>query len=130
MGKESDGYNLDGAPAGATLDEPYKPLYASAYVQSKYEYRDLILNVGLRFEHYDPKIKTVDKTLNPLTQEYDYNQMDYNVALGIIDESQIKQTEGHQLLLPRISFSFPISDRTVFFSQFGKFAVEQVGCKR
>nr|AKQ03511.1 TonB-dependent receptor [uncultured Ignavibacteria bacterium Rifle_16ft_4_minimus_38087] len=122
LGKESDGYNLDGAPAGATLDEPYKPLYASAYVQSKYEYRDLILNVGLRFEHYDPKIKTVDKTLNPITREYDYNQMDYNVALGIIDESQIKQTEGHQLLLPRISFSFPISDRTVFFSQFGKFA--------
>ena len=122
LGKETDGYSLGGSPAGATLDAPYKPLYASAYVQSKYEYRDLILNVGLRFEHYDPKIKTVDKTLNPATGQYDYNQMDYDVALGIINEAQIKETEGHQLLLPRISFSFPVSDKTVFFSQYGKFA--------
>ena len=122
LGKQTDGQTLDGAPAGATLDAPYEPIYASAYVQSKYEYRDLILNVGLRFEHYDPKIMTVDKTLNPATGQFDYNQLDYNVALGIIDESQIKETEGYQLLLPRISFSFPVSDKTVFFSQFGKFA--------
>ncbi|MEK9136896.1 MAG: TonB-dependent receptor, partial [Bacteroidota bacterium] len=53
LGNETGGYTLSGS--SATLDPPYKPIFASAYVQNKVEYKDLILNIGVRYEYYDPK---------------------------------------------------------------------------
>jgi len=40
---------------------------------------------------------------------------------NMVDESLLKSSPAFGYLLPRISFSFPVSDQTVFYTQFGKY---------
>jgi outer membrane receptor protein involved in Fe transport len=116
-GNQTDGFSIP----GATVDKPYKPTFASAYLQNKFEFNDLILNFGLRYEYVDPKMKMMDPTLNSLTGQLDYQNVPVNAVTGLIDESLLKETQSFSFLLPRLSFSFPVSDRTVFYTQFGKY---------
>jgi len=119
LGTKSDGYTLAGS--SATLDPPYEPLTAAAYVQTKYEYKDLILNLGARYEYYDAKFKAATSKPNPVTGELDYTDIEYDYNLGIIDETKIVESDPISYVLPRVSFSFPVSDMTVFYAQYGKF---------
>lgn len=92
-------------------DAPRKPLYGSFYLQDKIEYNDLILNFGLRYDYFDadsrllrdPQNVTVDLTTNQIKEE------------NWIDSPTFSQ------ISPRLGFSFPVSDRTVFYMQYGKF---------
>ena len=59
------GYTVDGVQADDDLDGARKPVFISGYLQNKFEYRDLILSVGLRYEYFDPKHKTFADPLNP-----------------------------------------------------------------
>jgi outer membrane receptor protein involved in Fe transport len=120
LGEESDGYKLAGSDA--TLDPPFEPLTAAAYVQTRYEYKDLILNLGARYEYYDSKFKSATSKPNPVTGELDYTDIEYDYNLGIIDETQIVESDPISYVMPRVSFSFPVSDMTVFYAQYGKFA--------
>lgn len=106
------GYDVMGNPVESGLDGPRKPLFASAYVQNKYEYQDLIINFGLRYEYFDTKNKTFSDPLNP---SFDPN-------LDVIDESKLVEQDAFSFVLPRISFSFPVTAATVFFAQYGKYA--------
>ncbi len=106
------GYNVDGIQTNDGLDAPRKPVFLNGYVQSKFEYRDLILSVGLRYEYFNPKHKSFADPLNP----------DFNADLDVIDESTQKTVDAYQLLLPRISLSFPVTDNTVFYTQYGNYA--------
>jgi len=106
------GYDVDGNEVDAGFDEPRRPLFASAYLQNKFEYRDVILNLGVRYEMYDTKnMVPPDPT----------GASGFNESLDFIDESQLVKKDPEFYLLPRISFSFPASDRTVFYAQFGKY---------
>ncbi len=108
------GYDVDGNVADGGLDPAYKPSFISAYVQNKFEYRDLVLNVGLRYEYYNPNHLTF---ANPLTANATVNP-----DLNVIDETQLVRANKFQMVLPRISFSFPVTDNTVFYAQYGKYA--------
>ena len=125
-GVETDGYTLDGAPWGANLDKPYKPLFGSLYTSATLKSTDLELEAGIRYEYFEPNFKTLDKTLNPSTGVFDwgddYGNIDYNVALGIIDESKLKDIEAVGLFLPRLSIRFTLDDKTTFFAAYGRFA--------
>lgn len=116
-GNETDGFDI----GSAVVDKPYKPTFASAYLQNKFEFNDLILNFGLRYEFVDPKMLMLDPTLNTLTNELDYQNVPVDEETNLIDESQLKASPSFGYLLPRISFSFPVSDQTVFYTQFGKY---------
>ncbi|MEK6755905.1 MAG: TonB-dependent receptor, partial [Bacteroidota bacterium] len=106
------GYDVDGNEVDAGFDEPRKPLFASAYLQNRFEYRDIILNLGVRYELYDTKAPVPpDPT----------GASGFDQSLDFIDESQLVKKDPQFYLLPRISFSFPASDRTVFYAQFGKY---------
>jgi len=118
-GNETDGYNVPGV--SSKVDEPYKPTFAAAYVQNKFEFNDLILNFGLRYEYLDPKMLMVDPTLNPTTGQYDYQEVPVDQNLNIIPEDDFTRSKPFSFLLPRISFSFPVSDKTVFYTQYGKY---------
>ncbi len=106
------GYDVDGKETDEGLDAPRKPLFISAYVQNKFEYQDLILNLGVRFEHFDTKTKTFKDPLNP----------DMNNSLDVIDEDKLVEADPFNLLLPRFSFSFPVTNNTVFYAMYGKYA--------
>jgi hypothetical protein len=106
------GYDVDGNEVGSGVDGPRKPLFISGYAQSKFEYNDLVINLGVRFERYDTKNKTFADPTNP----------PFIDSLDVIDESKLVDQEPFNLFLPRVSFSFPVSDKTVFYAMYGKYA--------
>jgi hypothetical protein len=95
------------------VDAPRKPIFASAYLQNKIEYNDLILNFGLRYEYFNPRTRAFNDPVN--------FQNDFNTGLDIIKEGQLQEGATYQYVLPRLNFSFPVTDRTVFYAQYGKY---------
>lgn len=90
---------------------PRRPVFGSAYVQSKFEYRDLILNLGLRYERLAINAYAPDDLENP-TRDSE-NEW--------IDESAVTTIDPYEYLLPRVNFAFPVTDNTVFYAQYGKY---------
>ncbi len=85
------------------------PVLASVYVQDKIELADLVLNLGLRWDYMNAN---------------DYRPMNpYDVKLkgGLMDEDYLEETDAHWSISPRLGLSFPVTDKTVFHAQFGKF---------
>jgi outer membrane receptor protein involved in Fe transport len=89
---------------------PPKPVLAAAYIQDKIELSDIILNIGLRWDYVDPDSRTTD----------DPGNLTWN-ADNLLVPSMYKKTPTSSTVSPRIGFSFPVSDRTVFHAQYGKF---------
>lgn len=89
---------------------PRHPTFGAAYIQDKIELSDIILNVGLRYDYINPDSKDVKDPSN-LT----FTGQDLIVSDNIIATGKTNQ------ISPRIGFSFPVTDRTVFHAQYGKF---------
>jgi outer membrane receptor protein involved in Fe transport len=87
-----------------------KPVTAAAYIQDKIELSDIILNVGLRWDYIDPDSRTTADPGN-LTWNSD----------NLLVPSMYEKTPTTSVVSPRIGFSYPVSDRTVFHAQYGKF---------
>jgi len=92
-------------------DGPKKPIFASFYIQDKIEYNDLIINAGLRFDYFDPDSRKL-KNPESLTVDQKTSQ--------ILDENW-QDVDAFQQLSPRLGFSYPVSEKTVFYMQYGKF---------
>ncbi len=93
------------------IEGPKQPMFMAFYVQDKIEFNDLIINAGLRFDYFD----TDDKTLkNPANPEID-------AKTKYIKKSAWKDVDPFKQVSPRLGFSFPVSERTVFYMQYGKF---------
>ncbi|MCI0705913.1 MAG: TonB-dependent receptor [Ignavibacteriae bacterium] len=108
------GYDSKGHRIDEGFDGPRKPLFASAYIQNKFEFDDLVLNAGVRYELFDMKNVAPTNYVDPTWNE------DINYFAD--QESQLKETDPVHLLLPRVSFSFPVTDNTVFYGMYGKYA--------
>ncbi len=98
------GNSIDSGPFG-----PKHPVLASGYIQDKLELSDLIINAGLRFDYID-----VDswQWADPLIPTADPNT---HLPLGLSSGNTFSYVS------PRLGFSFPVTDRTVFHMQYGKF---------
>jgi hypothetical protein len=94
----------------AAFAGPQHPVIAAAYLQDKIEFEDLIINVGLRFDYIDSKGKQFADALN-------VGQSQNNLLVY----DQLQDVPTSKTVSPRIGFSFPVSDQTVFHSQYGKF---------
>ncbi len=88
-----------------------KPTFAAGYVQSKIELEDIILNLGIRYDYISADVV---QWKNP-------GDITFVDSLSAIDYSNYDVTPSHSYISPRIGFSFPVTDRTVFYAQFGKF---------
>ncbi|MDQ7041407.1 MAG: TonB-dependent receptor [Rhodothermus sp.] len=99
------------------LDGPKHPVTASLYINDKIEFNDIIVNAGLRWDYFDMDLWTVDDLSNPA---YDPN----NATVLGADEAPngLKAAPAKSVLQPRLGLSFPVTDRTVFHLQYGKFA--------
>jgi outer membrane receptor protein involved in Fe transport len=88
-----------------------KPVFAALYLQDKIEFNDLIINAGIRLDYYDMKdyklISPDNAVVHPTT--------------GYIMEDQWEKVDAFTQLSPRLGMSFPVSERTVFYAQYGKF---------
>ena len=105
------GYDIDGNEYDEFPNGPRKPLFASFYVQNKFEHRDMILNLGFRFERIDinaPRPKNLEEPA-------------FDEDLDWIIEDEMEESDPYDYVLPRVTFSFPVTDKTVFYTLYGKY---------
>ena len=99
------------------LQDPRKPVVGSAYVQDKIEYNDLIINAGLRLDYFDAASwRFVDQSAPVI---------DKKARTMVIADSAgtyMEKTSAYTEVSPRLGFSFPVSDLTVFHVQYGRFS--------
>jgi outer membrane receptor protein involved in Fe transport len=90
------------------------PIEAAAYVQDKMEFQGLIANVGLRFDLWYSGVDYYPDLYTP------FGDPD---SLGRFDPSSAPQKKPpvYGRLQPRLGFSFPISENTVFHLNYGAF---------
>lgn len=80
----------------------YTPYQGALYLQSKFEFRGLVLNGGLRWDFYNPNDVVYEDIFNPLTGE-------------------TEPTRLYSQLSPRLGVSHPIDTRTVLHFSYGHF---------
>jgi len=110
------GYDYFGNKYDGTDDifhAAHKPVFASAYLQDKIEYEDIILNIGLRYDYIDiDNLQMVD----PSRPDYSINK-----ATSELYPAGWVKVPTFSAVSPRIGLSFPVTDKTVFHAQYGKF---------
>ena len=111
FGNEADSDAFDAATGIQTAEAPKNPQFGSFYVQDKIEYNDLIINAGLRFDYFDTKSKRLK---DPEKPAIDPNTKKFK------DEAW-EDVGAFTQVSPRLGFSFPVSEKTVFYMQYGKF---------
>ncbi len=92
---------------------PKRPIFAGAYIEDRMEYKNLIVNAGLRYDY----INTDNQTFADPSQP----NLVFNGSTNNITGAQLKKVSAFNALSPRLGFSFPITDQTVFHAQWGKF---------
>ncbi len=104
------GYDIYGNAVDTGSIGPKHPVFAAFYVQDKMEFSDLVLNLGFRLDYIETDSKTFP---NPHNVEFD--------ADGIIDQEKLVDVDPIFQVSPRLGFSFPVTEQTVFHAQYGKF---------
>lgn len=106
------GYDMYGREVDSGPDGPKRPVFGSFYALDKIELADLVLNVGVRYDYINTASKEfVDPHNIKFTSE------------GLVDQSDanMKSVAASHTLSPRLGFSFPVTERTVFYAQYGVF---------
>jgi outer membrane receptor protein involved in Fe transport len=107
------------------VDGPKAPRYIGAYLQDKIEYSDLVVNAGVRLDYMDnDDFEFVDDPSTPdVIEGPDNPSVDNTIftAYPVYKAEGIKKTKAFVAVSPRLGFSFPVSERTVFHLQYGKF---------
>ena len=91
-------------------DAPRHPVRAAFYIQDKIELKDLVLNAGLRFDYFSTGVESWKDPANLIIN-----------ATNLIDDESFDDPITYALFSPRLGWSFPVTDQTVFHAQFGKF---------
>lgn len=93
---------------------PKRPIYWAAYLQDKFELSDLVLNLGLRLDHFDAQEMVVKDPLNPFGARG-------TPGGGVFEARDLVPSTTTTQLSPRLGFSFPVTDRAIFHAQYGTF---------
>ncbi|MGH2574774.1 MAG: TonB-dependent receptor plug domain-containing protein, partial [Ignavibacteria bacterium] len=88
---------------------PKKPRIGAVYLLDKMEFEYFNTNIGLRLDYLDPN------DIVPI----DYRNL--KGSDGVFDINDYQKVKKTFIVSPRLGFSFPITDRTVFHAQYGKF---------
>jgi outer membrane receptor protein involved in Fe transport len=104
------GYDVYGNPLDSGLESPRYPVFGGFYVQDKLEFADLIINVGLRFDYY---FTDSEEFIDPNKILFTENDR--------IDPAGLRDVDPFTHWSPRLGFSFPVTEKTIFHAQYGKF---------
>jgi len=113
----------------------FKPKESNIYIQDKIELDELIINVGIRFDYFDPKGLLLSDPedpfiYDPIKPEYIYDCSNNDGYCGDNEELQTladrleywyTPTLSKSMISPRLGASFPIFDRGVFHFSYGHF---------
>lgn len=116
------------------LDETYHPFQFAAYVQDKMEFKGMILNLGLRYDYFNPNrdwfpvldlpVLALDPLYDPALDP-DGDQVDENGRVlfsfdNVFDKPRSASPSFHRLS-PRLGVSFPITEGSVLHFNYGHF---------
>ena len=100
-----------------------KPVQLGMYAQDKIETQGMIVNVGLRYDYFDPRTIVPFNYLNPLNQGYnDVNDPRYGQTWDL--EARLRNAvpaKKKQQLSPRVGISYPITDKDVLHVTYGHY---------
>jgi hypothetical protein len=90
--------------------EAKHPIVAAAYLRDKIDFSDFTVNAGIRMDYLDVNSSVLR------------NPKDLIGADGqLLTADDYEQSKAQVLFSPRLGFSFPVTDKTIFTAQFGKF---------
>jgi outer membrane receptor protein involved in Fe transport len=113
----------------------HKPVELSGYLQDKMEFKDLIINIGVRVDYFDPDgviladdedpyIYQPAKAINTYFDDNGNGVQDANEPLKTVDDRRAywyKKAPAKVQISPRFGASFPITDRGVIHFSYGHF---------
>ncbi|MCX6832852.1 MAG: TonB-dependent receptor, partial [candidate division Zixibacteria bacterium] len=106
-------------------DGAKKPYTFALYLQDKVEWQGLVINAGVRYDYLNSNTDRLRDEQRPLDPDkYGLNpnatpeQLDLSQKL---DPGDFVKAKAEQKLSPRIGVGFPISDKSVFHVNYGKF---------
>ena len=110
----SIGYDDFGNETDGDFDGPREPWTQSFYINDKYENEtnDLIFSFGVRVDQFNLDDWKMNDTENP-----GYDADGQTIVPGEFVESETKT-----VIQPRLGLAFPVSDKTVFRLQYGRYA--------
>ena len=115
------------------------PMQVAGYLQDKIEYQDLVINLGLRYDFFQPDGVTLSdpadpNVLEPLRPIHQYRDENGDGEISLDERrSDNLQTEAErraywyqpvsprQQISPRVALAFPISDRGMLHFSYGHF---------
>ena len=95
------------------LNNVKHPINLGAYAEDHFEWRDLVINAGLRLDYFDYKALRIKDVQNPLGPA--------GPGSSTMDRSDLTESKKFTRLSPRIGLGFPISDKTQMHVNYGKF---------
>ncbi len=112
-----------------------KPYEFSGYIQDKMEFSEFIINIGLRFDYFEPDGKILSdpsdpNIYSPIRPENRYKDLNEN---GVQDEGEpdvlfaerqeywYKDSKSKFQVSPRIGAAFPFTDQTKIYFSYGHF---------
>lgn len=114
----------------------HKPMEIAAYVQDKIELKDMIMNIGIRFDYFDPDGQVLADPMDPniyspLLEENYYvdpslPEAQRNDPSNIIPLEQRRQfwykdASAKYKFSPRLGIAYPITERGVIHFSYGHF---------
>ena len=120
---------------GYAENDKSRPSNLSAYITDKMEYKGIIVNSGVRVEYFKPNAKYASDETDPTWTSNDYADWDgdgkdeeykqwrANAGMYIHELDDIKDpvdAENKFLIAPRLGVSFPISDKSLLYFNYGR----------
>ena len=112
----------------------HNPMEFSGYIQDKIEFKDLIVNIGVRYDYFQPDGYVLNDDQNTYGGSYApyYTVDDPNIYSPIkpwnisktLDERRAywyKKASAKSKISPRLGFSFPITARGIVHFSYGHF---------
>ncbi len=90
------------------------PFNLGLYLKDRFDWEGLIIDAGVRFDYFDYQALRIKDPVNPL---------DPGRATDVdsLDRSDLEDSKVFTRLSPRLGISFPVSDKTQFHVNYGKF---------
>jgi len=116
------------------LGESFHPMQVSFYLQDKMEFESMVLNIGVRYDYFNPDLNWFDQTnlfnpsIDPLynsNADPDGNFIDslgrYKYSFDNVLAKPRSSARSYQFVSPRIGVSFPITENTLLHFNYGHY---------